>query len=75
MKNSTEEWYSCDSIYVLNYGGNEEVDINKLRKELLDYYGTAMASGFGMAVVDLSKVERASDEEIIKLAIKEGLIR
>lgn len=51
------------------------MDIDELRKKLLDYYGSAMASGFGMAVVDLSKVERASDEEVIKLAIKEGLIR
>lgn len=51
------------------------MNVNELRKRLLDYYGSAMVSGFGMAVVDLSKVERASDEEIIKLAIKEGLIR
>ena len=38
------------------------IDIEKLRKDLIDYFGTAMASGFGMAVMDLTRVERSSDE-------------
>ena len=39
----------------------------------MDYYGTAMFSGFPMAVVDLSRIERASDEELIEIAQKNGV--
>ena len=38
----------------------------KLRRDLMDKYGTAMYSGFPMAVIDLSDVESMSDEEIVK---------
>ena len=48
------------------------IDIEKLRNDLIDYFGTAMASGFGMAVMDLSRVERASDEELINIALDCG---
>lgn len=48
------------------------IDIDKLREDLINYFGTAMASGFGMAVMDLSRVERASDEEVIKIALECG---
>ena len=48
------------------------IDIEKLRRDLIDYFGTAMARGFGMAVMDLSKVERASDEELINIALDCG---
>lgn len=47
--------------------------VEKLREELKDYYGTAMASGFGMAVLDLAKVDRMTDEEIKDLARKNGM--
>ena len=48
----------------------EEKDIEELRKELEDYYGTAMASGMPMAVIDLSHVSEMSDEEIEEEARK-----
>ena len=48
------------------------IDIKKLREDLINYFGTAMASGFGMAVMDLSRVERASDEELIRIALDCG---
>ena len=48
------------------------IDIEKLRRDLIDYFGTAMASGFGMAVMDLTRVERASDEELINIALDCG---
>ena len=44
------------------------IDIKKLRKAIRDYYGTAAASGFPAAFVDLAKVEAMSDEEIVVLA-------
>ena len=43
------------------------MDIEILRQELLDYYGTAMPT-FPMAMMELSEVEYASNEEIIEMA-------
>ena len=50
------------------------MDINedKLRKDLIDYYGTAMSNGFPMAVIDLGKAERATQEELLKMARDEN---
>lgn len=48
------------------------IDIDKLRQDLINYFGTAMVSGFGMAVMDLSRVERASAEELIRIALECG---
>ena len=45
-----------------------ELDFERLRNDLMDYYGTAMCSGFGMAVVDLVKIQNASYEELIEYA-------
>ena len=50
-----------------------EIDISRLRRDMEDYYGTAMFNGFPMAVMDLSKVERLSDQELIELAKKNGV--
>ena len=52
---------------------NENLNIDKLREDLLDYYGTAMFNGFPMAVFDLNKVERASDEELRQMAQRNGV--
>ena len=41
------------------------MNYNQLRSDLIDYFGTAMSSGFPMAVIELSDVERASDAELI----------
>lgn len=48
------------------------IDIDKLREDLINYFGTAMMSGFGIAVVDLANVENASEDELINIAIKCG---
>ncbi len=48
------------------------IDIDKLREDLINYFGTAMVNGFGMAVMDLSRVERASEEELIEIALECG---
>lgn len=45
------------------------IDFEKLREDLKDYYGTAM-SFMPMAVVELSQVERASNQKLIELALK-----
>ena len=50
-----------------------EINTNRLRADLKDYYGTAMLGGFPMAVMEMDVVEQASDEELVKLAEKVGL--
>ena len=49
------------------------MNIDKLRQDLIDYYGTAMSNGFPMAVMDLERAERASEEELIRMAREEGV--
>ena len=49
------------------------VDIERLRRKLKDYYGTAMFSASPMAMMDLAKVEKASAEELFELAQKCGI--
>ena len=48
------------------------IDVDKLRDDMEDYYGTAMMNGFPMAVVELSEVESASDRDLVQKAVKEG---
>ncbi len=50
-----------------------EFDMDHLRKDLMDKYGTAMFSGFPAAVMDLSRIERMSDREILEMAQKQGV--
>lgn len=50
-----------------------EIDINRLRADMKDYYGTAMINVSPMAVIDLYKVERASDIEIVEMAQRNGV--
>lgn len=51
----------------------QKINYEKLRNDLKDYYGTAMFAGFGAAMMDVSKVDNASDEELLSIADKEGL--
>ncbi len=46
------------------------IDVEKLRKDLIDYFGSAMFSGLPMAIVDLSDIETASNDELIEIAKK-----
>lgn len=48
-----------------------EIDIDKLRNDLVDYFGTAMQYN-PVAMMELIKVENASDEELINIALKNG---
>ena len=49
------------------------IDIDRLRRDMKDYYGTAMFNASPMAVMDLSRIERASDMEIVEEAQKAGV--
>lgn len=44
------------------------MDYDKLRGDLRDYYGTAMFNGNPMAMMELEEVERASNEELARIA-------
>ena len=49
------------------------IDVNRLRRDLMDYFGTAMFSASPLAVMDLSRVERASDLDVVKMAQENGM--
>lgn len=49
-----------------------KIDIDKLRNDLEDYFGTAMFSGNPQAMIDLEKVKRASIQELISIAQRYG---
>ena len=50
-----------------------EREIKQIREKLIDYYGSA-TQFFPMANADIIRIERMSDEEIIKAARKLGMI-
>ena len=45
-----------------------EIDTDRLRHDLMDYYGTAMFNVSKFAIVELAHVENASDQELIRIA-------
>ena len=45
------------------------INIEKLKEDLMNYFGTAMFSVSPLAMIELSKIEKASNQEIIKIAI------
>ncbi len=49
------------------------IDIQRLRNDIKDNCGTAMVNGFPMAVIDLAKIERMSDQEIVEYALKKNM--
>ena len=48
-------------------------DFEELREAIRDYYGTAMTSGFPMAIIELAEVDNASNDELIEIAKRIGL--
>ena len=47
----------------------KDIDINKLKRDLIDYYTSAMFIASPIAIMDLDKVERASDKDIVEIAL------
>ena len=47
----------------------EYIDYERLRKDLIDYFGSAMFT-FPMAIIDLTKVENCTNDELIEIAEK-----
>ena len=50
-----------------------KVDIEKLRDDLIDYYGTAFCSGFGAAVIEIGEIENASPGRLVQIAEQSGI--
>lgn len=50
-----------------------KIDIDRLREDILDYYGTAMFNDFAMAAMNVQFIEMASDQDLIAIAQKEGV--
>lgn len=51
-----------------------EIDINKLKQDLRDYYESAYFTlGYGAALMQSFDLDNLSDEEIINKAIENGL--
>ena len=50
------------------------IDIDKLRKDMLDNcYGAFFVGDFGGALVESVDIEKATDEELVEMAIKQGI--
>ena len=47
---------------------DKSIDIDRLRRDRVDYFGSAMFSGFPMAMMDVARVETASDDTLIRIA-------
>ena len=48
------------------------IDVERLRSDLIDYLGTAFYAGFGPAVIEISEVENATLEQLIGIALRYG---
>ncbi len=45
------------------------IDIDKLREDLINYYGSATPY-YPMAIMDISRIESASPEELVNIALE-----
>jgi hypothetical protein len=48
----------------------ENVDVEKLRKELINYYEVGAMSGFPAMIAEISRIENMSNEEVVCMAKK-----
>lgn len=48
-----------------------DINVEELRSDLIDYFGSAMIIN-PVTMVELSKVEKASSEEVITIALSNG---
>ena len=46
-----------------------KINVEKLKEDLINYFGTAMYSANREAIIELTKVEKTRDEELIQIAI------
>lgn len=46
-----------------------KVNTETLKEDLINYFGTAMYSSSPLAIIELTKIEKAKDEELIQIAL------
>jgi cyanate lyase len=51
---------------------NITIDGDKLKEDLMDYFGTAMFAASPMAMMELSRVENARGDDLIQIALDNG---
>ena len=49
------------------------IDIQRLRNDIKNNYGTAAFNGFPMAIMDLENVDQLRDQEIVEYALKKNI--
>ena len=49
-----------------------DFDFDKLRNDLVDFYGTAACSGFPAAFIDASNMQNVSNIELLQKASENG---
>lgn len=49
------------------------VDVDALREYLLDLCGTAAFEGFSTALLDVTEIEHAKGEELLRIALRLGV--
>ncbi|MBE6029185.1 MAG: hypothetical protein E7221_04830 [Clostridiales bacterium] len=50
------------------------IDVDKLREDMLNEdYGAFFVGGFGGALAESVEIERASDEELVEMAQRQGI--
>ena len=49
------------------------INAEKLRKDLEDYFGTAMTGGSPLAMMDMVRVENANTAELLEIANRNGI--
>lgn len=52
---------------------NCKIDFDMLRNDIIDYFGTGMAVGISACTYGIIEVENASDEELLRIANREGM--
>ena len=56
---------------IIYLGDSMVIDYVRLRKDLIDYFGIAM-SFHPMAIMNVSKIERATNEQLVEIALSNG---
>lgn len=49
------------------------IDIDRLRSDLVDYFGTGAFSGMPAMMMEVIDIQRMSDEEVAQKAIEMGI--
>lgn len=49
-----------------------DINIEKQRRDLIDYFGSAINCGYPQLIIEISNIENMTNEELINYAINNG---